>query len=136
MTTSCRDCTSPCAHCAALQTWLVHTQCNAPDAPHASSTSRACLPGTHTHSHTQEEVLSRLKGVSHIVQMVGRCSCNYDNAAWTALLLEPFVEHLSHCDSLLVTTQVRWDAQVVLHINGLARVDQTCLLSVGSSLGA
>lgn len=74
--------------------------------------------------------------MGQIVQMVGRCSCNYNNAAWTALLLEPFVEHLSHCDSLLVTTQVRWDAQVVLHVYGLARIDQTCLLCVGSRLGA
>lgn len=54
----------------------------------------------------QGNLLSRLKGSAHLVEMLGRGTCVYAGTAWEAILLVPVAHRLKCSDSLTTFSQV------------------------------
>lgn len=52
-------------------------------------------------------ILEKLAGVPNIIQLVARQHCSYQGETWHALLLKPYIEHLSATCALPLMAQVR-----------------------------
>ncbi len=55
----------------------------------------------------QARILEKLAGLPNIIQLVASQHCIYRGETWHALLLKPYVEHLSATSALPLMAQVR-----------------------------
>lgn len=56
----------------------------------------------------QGALLAKLSDTSHVIELLARGECHFQDTMYNAILLQPYVEKLSSTDSLQVATQVRW----------------------------
>lgn len=61
----------------------------------------------------QGDLLHKLRGTPHLVNLVAHWVCMVDGATWNAILLQPQVEHLAATDGLQLVAQVGDTACVV-----------------------
>ena len=54
----------------------------------------------------QGDMLSRLKGTAHVIELLGTAQCVYNEATWNAILIAPLVQRLSHKDDPRLFGQV------------------------------
>ena len=54
----------------------------------------------------QADMLSRLKGTDHVIELLGTAQCVYNGVTWNAMLVAPFVPRLNHKDDVRMFGQV------------------------------
>lgn len=54
----------------------------------------------------QGDLLEKLQGAGHVMQLRARGQCSYVGSQWHAVLFQPAVKHLTQSDPLLLVCQV------------------------------
>ncbi|KAL0037535.1 hypothetical protein WJX77_001411 [Trebouxia sp. C0004] len=70
-------------------------------------------------SPNEGDLLSRLKGSTHLVEVLGRGTCFHTGKAWLAILLVPVAHKLKCSDSLTLFCQVLYDRAVATCVTSL-----------------